>query len=74
MGALVATMIEVDRVRAVEVAALRDVGRLRVQEDTLVGGFEAEAVAVLTEAVDIRIRWELSAQTNVLLLEDQRHR
>jgi hypothetical protein len=34
---------------------------------------EAERVAVLTEAVDVRVRGKLSTQADVLLLENQRN-
>jgi hypothetical protein len=71
--ALIAAMVEVHRMSAIEIGLLRDERRLRVVKDTLVVLTEAERVAVFTESVDVGVARQVGPQAHVLLLEDERH-
>jgi hypothetical protein len=71
MRSLVATVVKVDWVSAVEVGLLGNVGRLRVEQNSPIHGGEAERVAVLAHAVDVRLLGKSGAPSDILLFKDQ---
>ena len=68
----VASVVEVDGVRSVEVLALRGtIGISGVDGPCVVGAVEHEVVGVLTETVQVRLLWEMSLEIHILAFEDQ---
>lgn len=71
MGTLVAAVIKVDRMSAVQIGVSWNVRRLGVPNHAAVSCGEAKRVTVLTQAVDVRLLGKAGTPANILLLEDK---
>jgi len=68
----IASVVKVDRVRSVEVLALRGTVRISsIDCPCVVGGVEHEFVGMFTETIQVRLLRKMSLEVDILAFENQ---